>query len=92
MIRIAAVYCGADVVKFQKRDNRVLLPARQYNSPHPNPANAYATYGQHREYLEFDLSSTGNWRVQVVQNGESVIQLVSGMFHPLSLLGNLSHL
>lgn len=56
MIRIAAVYCGADVVKFQKRDNRVLLPANQYNSPHPNPANAYgATYGQHREYLEFDL-------------------------------------
>jgi N-acetylneuraminate synthase len=43
-----------DVVKFQKRTNRVLLSPEEYNAPHPNPANSYgATYGLHREALEF---------------------------------------
>ena len=46
--------CGADIVKFQKRNNKELLPESQYNSPHPNPINSYGkTYGQHREFLEF---------------------------------------
>ncbi|MDF3057828.1 MAG: N-acetylneuraminate synthase [Rariglobus sp.] len=54
MIRVAAQFCHADVVKFQKRTPRELLTEEQYNAPHPNPANAYgATYGQHREFLEF---------------------------------------
>ena len=45
---------GADVAKFQKRNNKELLTDSQYNSPHPNPINSYGdTYGQHREYLEF---------------------------------------
>jgi sialic acid synthase len=53
LIRTAKL-CGADVVKFQKRNNRELLSPQQYNSPHPNPMNAYGeTYGAHREYLEF---------------------------------------
>ena len=56
LINIAAVYCKADVVKFQKRNNRELLSEEQYNAPHPNPANSYGnTYGEHREYLEFTL-------------------------------------
>lgn len=55
MIRTAAIYCKADVIKFQKRCNRELLTPKQYNAPHPNPANAYGkTYGEHREYLEFN--------------------------------------
>jgi len=46
---------GADVAKFQKRDPRELLTEEQYNTPHPNPANSYGnTYGEHREFLEFD--------------------------------------
>ncbi|MCI8529277.1 MAG: N-acetylneuraminate synthase [Lachnospiraceae bacterium] len=54
LIRVAAIYCGADAVKFQKRCNRELLTTEQYNAPHPNPANSYGrTYGEHREYLEF---------------------------------------
>ena len=45
---------GADVAKFQKRNSKELLPESQYNSPHPNPMNSYgATYGEHREFLEF---------------------------------------
>ncbi len=54
LIKMAAIYCKADVVKFQKRCNKELVTVEQYNAPHPNPANAFGkTYGQHREYLEF---------------------------------------
>ena len=56
LIRTAAIYCKADVIKFQKRCPRELLTPEQYDAPHPNPANAYGkTYGEHREFLEFDL-------------------------------------
>jgi len=47
---------GAYAAKFQKRNPRELLTDEQYNTPHPNPANAYGpTYGAHREFLEFNL-------------------------------------
>lgn len=50
-----AVKAGADVAKFQKRNNIELLSEKQYNAPHPNPENSYgATYGEHREFLEFN--------------------------------------
>lgn len=56
LIKIAAIFCKADVVKFQKRNNKELLTSEQYNAPHPNPVNAYGkTYGEHREYLELTL-------------------------------------
>ena len=56
MIITASLFCKVDVVKFQKRNNRELLTEAEYNTPHPNPINAYGrTYGEHREYLEFDL-------------------------------------
>ena len=45
-----------DIVKFQKRTNKELLSQEEYNAPHPNPQNSYGkTYGEHREFLEFDL-------------------------------------
>lgn len=56
LIQCAAVFCEADVVKFQKRNNKELLTEEQYNAPHPNSQNTYGdTYGAHREFLEFDL-------------------------------------
>ena len=56
LIKIAKIFCNADAVKFQKRNNVELLTEEQYNAPHPNPANSYGeTYGAHREYLEFDV-------------------------------------
>ena len=56
MIASAAGFCGVDVVKFQKRDNHMLLSAAQYASPHPDSLHAYGTtYGAHREALEFNL-------------------------------------
>ncbi|MEN8141970.1 MAG: N-acetylneuraminate synthase family protein [Thermodesulfobacteriota bacterium] len=56
MIMTAAMFCKADVVKFQKRCPRELLTKEQYDAPHPNPMHAYGnSYGAHREFLEFDL-------------------------------------
>ena len=56
MIKIAATYCNADIVKFQKRCNTELLTPEEYNAPHPHPENSYgSTYGLHREFLEFTL-------------------------------------
>lgn len=56
LIKIAAIFCKADAIKFQKRCNRELLTPEQYNAPHPNPANSYGkTYGEHREFLEFTV-------------------------------------
>lgn len=56
LIETAAHFCKADAIKFQKRCPRELLTPEQYNAPHPNPANSYgATYGEHREFLEFTV-------------------------------------
>lgn len=56
MIEVASLFCKADAIKFQKRCNRELLTEEQYNAPHPNPMNSYgATYGEHREFLEFTV-------------------------------------
>ncbi len=56
LINIAAIYCKADAIKFQKRCPKELLTEEQYNAPHPNPINSYGdTYGAHREYLEFTV-------------------------------------
>ncbi len=52
----AAKKAGAQAVKLQKRDNRVLYTREMYDEPYVSP-NAYApTYGQHRDYLEFGAS------------------------------------
>ena len=52
---VLAKECGADVAKFQTRDNKLLLPEEQYNAPHPVRENSYGnTYGEHREHLEFN--------------------------------------
>lgn len=54
LIKTAKEFCGADVAKFQKRNNLELLGEEGYNAPHPNPANSYgSTYGEHRDFLEF---------------------------------------
>lgn len=56
MINTAAIFCKVDAVKFQKRCPKELLTPEQYNAPHPHPENSYGeTYGEHREFLEFDI-------------------------------------
>jgi len=48
--------CGADAVKLQKRDNRSLYTQAGYNKPYDNENSYGATYGEHREALEFGES------------------------------------
>jgi N-acetylneuraminate synthase/sialic acid synthase len=50
----AAKECGADAVKLQKRNNRTLFTRAMFDTPYDNPNSFGATYGEHREALEFD--------------------------------------
>lgn len=52
----AAKECGADAVKLQKRDNRALYTREMYNKPYENENSFGTTYGEHREFLEFDMA------------------------------------
>ncbi len=52
----AAKECGVDAVKLQKRDNRSLYTREMYNKPYDNENSFGATYGEHREFLEFGMS------------------------------------
>ena len=50
----AAADCGVDAVKFQKRDNKALYNKAMYNKPYDNENSFGLTYGEHREFLEFE--------------------------------------
>lgn len=54
MIKMAAGL-GVNAVKFQKRDNKALFTSAMYNKPYDNENSYGATYGEHREHLEFGL-------------------------------------
>jgi sialic acid synthase len=51
----AAREAGAHAVKLQKRDNRSLYTREMYDRPYDNENSFGATYGAHREALEFGL-------------------------------------
>jgi len=48
-----AKLAGAHAVKLQKRDNRALYTRAAFNKPYDNENSYGATYGEHREFLEF---------------------------------------
>ncbi len=48
--------CGVQAVKLQKRDNRTLYTSAMYNKPYEHEHSFGATYGEHREFLEFGES------------------------------------
>lgn len=51
-----AVLCGADYVKFQKRNPYESIPEHLKHQPHPNACFSYgATYLEHRLALEFSI-------------------------------------
>jgi N-acetylneuraminate synthase len=55
-VDVADTFCEVNHVKFQKRSVRDLLSEEAYHAPHPEPRNSFGdSYGEHREYLEFDL-------------------------------------
>ena len=47
---------GANAVKIQKRNNKELFTQDMYDSPYLSLNSYGATYGTHRDFLEFDLS------------------------------------
>ena len=49
----AAAECGVGAAKLQKRDNRSLYTREMYDKPYDNENSFGATYGEHREFLEF---------------------------------------
>ncbi len=50
-----AKLAGAHAVKLQKRDNRGLYTRAAFERPYDNENSFGATYGEHREFLEFGL-------------------------------------
>jgi sialic acid synthase len=50
---LEAKRAGANAVKLQKRDNRSLYTQEMYDKPYENENSFGATYGKHREALEF---------------------------------------
>ena len=50
-----AKLAGAHAVKLQKRHNRGLYTRAAYNKPYDNENSFGPTYGEHREFLEFEL-------------------------------------
>lgn len=60
---------GADAVKFQTRNNKVLFDSEAYSRPY-NSDNAFAdTYGAHREALELPLDALSELKSECVRNG-----------------------
>lgn len=51
----AAKDCGASAVKLQKRDNRALYTKAAFERPYEHDNSFGATYGEHRDFLEFGL-------------------------------------
>ena len=55
MIKAAAT-CGADYIKFQKRNCNKAVPKHIQDKPHPYPENSFGdTYLKHRQSLEFSI-------------------------------------
>lgn len=60
---------GADAIKFQTRNNRVLFSTEAYNKTY-NSENAFSDiYGKHREILELPIESLGELKEQCHKYG-----------------------
>lgn len=66
---VVAKTCGADVAKFQKRAPRELLTSEQYHAPYNNPHSYGKTYGEHREFLEFDIETHRKLKAYAEEHG-----------------------
>jgi sialic acid synthase len=53
MVKVAK-NAGVQAVKLQKRSNKNLFTKAYYNKPYDNENSYGATYGEHRDFLEFD--------------------------------------
>ncbi|MGV9881758.1 N-acetylneuraminate synthase family protein [Streptomyces sp. NPDC003006] len=76
LIRMAAE-SGADAAKLQKRDNKALFTKAMYNEPYTGRNSFGATYGEHREAVEF---GAGEYRQLAELAGELGIDFFSTAF------------
>ena len=53
---LSAKHAGVDAVKLQKRDNKTLFTSKMYNEPYNSENSFGGSYGEHREFLEFNKS------------------------------------
>ncbi len=64
-----AARCGADAVKFQKRDIHWELTDELYNKPYDSPHSFGRTYGEHREHLELNENQHHELKEYAAANG-----------------------
>jgi N-acetylneuraminate synthase/sialic acid synthase len=64
-----AKYCGAHAVKLQKRHNRTLYTRDLFNRPYENENSYGATYGEHREALEFGKAEYEDLKAHAAELG-----------------------
>lgn len=64
-----AARCGANAVKFQKREISWELTEEAYNKPYEGPNSFGRTYGAHREYLELGEKEHRELREYALANG-----------------------
>jgi len=67
LISVAAA-AGVNAVKLQKRDNRELYVQSYYDAPYDNEFSYGKTYGEHRDYLEFDADQYRELQAYAVQH------------------------
>jgi sialic acid synthase len=77
----AAVDCGVDAVKFQKRDNRALFTKAFFDTPYDHENSFGATYGEHREALEL---GRGEWLELVRYARELGVPVIAAPFDTAS--------
>lgn len=64
-----AVRCGADAVKFQKRDITSELTEEEFLKPYENPNSFGKTYGEHRIFLELNEEQHAALKQYATQKG-----------------------
>lgn len=66
---VVAKTCGAKFAKFQKRNPIECLTPEKYSSIYDNPNSYGRTYGEHREFLEFDVETHGELKAYAEEHG-----------------------
>ena len=80
---LAAKNCGASAVKLQKRSNKDLFTSSFFNQPYDNKNSYGATYGEHREFLEF---SEDQYKELILYSKEIDISFLCTPFDEESLI------
>ena len=73
----ASKEAGASAIKLQKRENKTFYTSELFNEPYNNPNSFAKTYGEHREFLDFDKSQ---WKELLEYANEIDVLLFSTAF------------